>query len=156
MGSLGTGVPASCQLGSCEPNFLKLPVTTVLTLLQSPAYSGIHVLEKSITPSDQYYSYLGPLRPGWGNHHKTHKSPITPVSPSVAVGGKQKKGCSCFTRGWNGVRVAVHGPGVWSGMERGVDREPVSVVIATRTATIPPRVCREPAHLPVSSLESDS
>lgn len=45
MGSLGTGVPASCQLGSCEPNSLKLPVTTVLTLLQFPAYSGIHVLE---------------------------------------------------------------------------------------------------------------
>lgn len=39
--------------------------------------------------------------------------------------------------------LAVHGPGVWSGMERGVDRETVSVVIATSTAKIPPRVCKE-------------
>lgn len=33
--------------------------------------------------------------------------------------------------------LVVHGSGVWSGMERGVDRETVSVVIATKTARYP-------------------
>lgn len=51
-GSLRTVSPAGCQLGSCEPNFVTLPVTTFLTFFQFPVYKGIHILEKSITASD--------------------------------------------------------------------------------------------------------